>query len=96
MPFLNLSLCSVKLHENPALPTFKRVTMKAHIFTFNAENALQPQYWVNPINLLVDLWIGDYHVGVLCHHIRAAKYIRVKILEGWGKKFAQSSSFGVK
>ena len=70
--------------------------MKAHIFTFNAENALQPQYWVNPINLLVDLWIGDCHVGVLYHHIRAAKYIRVKILEGWGKKCAQSSSFGVK
>ena len=73
--------------------------MKAHIFTFNAENALQPfkvpWYWVNPINLLVDLWIGDCHVGVLYHHIRAAKYIRVKILEGWGKKCAQSSSFGL-
>ena len=46
MPFLSLSLCSVKLHENPALPTFKQVTMKAHIFAFNDENALQPLHGI--------------------------------------------------
>ena len=72
--------------------------MKTHIFTFNDANALQPSkvpsYWVNPmnpINLLVGLWIGDYHVGVLDHHIRVAKrhkydeYVRVNIFERLGK-----------